>query len=338
MKNLLQKLLRHSGHSGLANLPSEGPAPEFAGLTEWINSEPLTLAGLRGRVVVLEFWTSSCVNCLRTLPRLQAWHDNYRDYGLTVIGLHAPEFSFEGDAAAFRRTVARHALTYPVAMDADFETWRRYGVRYWPAYYFIDARGNVRARHYGEGGYADTEALIRQLLVESGRDVSELAFVNEALPEPTAADDSITPETHLGWDRQEYLGSPESVHVGAPQSYSRPPRPALGVFYLQGCWQIENEYAEVMGPGAGITFRVRAARVFLTMDGPAGARVRVAVDGSGPTEDERGADVKKSPDGDIVTIDDARLYVILDGLVPREQTIELTFLDPGTRAYSLTFG
>src|SRR5918999_5278776 len=179
-----------------SGLPELGEAPEFAGVTHWLNSDPLTLAALRGRVVLIDFWTYTCINCLRTLPYLRAWDERYRDRGLTIVGVHTPEFEFEKDTGNVRDAIARSRLRYPVAQDNDYGTWTTWGNRYWPAKYLIDAKGQVRYAHFGEGEYERSETVIRTLLAE------------EALPEPVAGSirnetptEALTPETYLGWGR-----------------------------------------------------------------------------------------------------------------------------------------
>lgn len=312
------------GRRAAGGLPVEGRAPELAGLTGWASGEPMTLASLRGRVVLLDFWTFSCINCLRTLPHVQAWHETYGGRGLTMLGVHTPEFSFERDEAAVRRAIARHGLTYPVALDNDYAAWKAYGNRYWPAHYFIDAEGNIRAHHFGEGGYEGAETTLRTLLAEAGHDLTGLEPVSRALlaaPAPAAA--GLTPETYLGWDRLEYLGSAETVRVGQPQEYSCPPEPATNIFYLGGRWRIDGEYAEVAAAGATITYRCRAKEVFMVLDGPAGAEVEVRIDG------------REQP---AVRLDTGRLYQLFAASEVTTMTVELTFRTPGTRAYSFTFG
>jgi thiol-disulfide isomerase/thioredoxin len=336
MRSFLDRLLGPRASNGL---PFEGRAPELTGLTGWVGAEAVTLESLRGRVVMLDFWTFSCINCLRTLPHLQAWHEAYRDRGFTVLGVHTPEFSFERDEAAVRRAVARHGLTYPVALDNEYAAWKAYGNRYWPAHYFIDAAGNVRAHHFGEGGYEDAERTLRTLLTESGRDLTGIEPVSRALvTKPAANAVGLTPETYLGWDRLEYLGSAETVRVGLPQEYSCPPDPSLGIFYLSGRWQIENEYAEAAAEGAGITYRCRAADVFMVLDGPAGAELEVRLGGQELSPANCGADAHLEEGRAVVRLDVGRLYHLVAAHEVTTITLELTFRTPGARAYSFTFG
>jgi thiol-disulfide isomerase/thioredoxin len=321
-----------------AGLPVEGRAPSLDGAGPWFNTpEPLTLAGLKGRVVLLDFWTYSCVNCLRTLPYLRAWHERYAPHGLTIIGVHTPEFPFERDSEIVRRAVARLGLTYPVVLDADYAVWNRYGNRYWPAHYFVDMDGNLRARHFGEGGYAESERTIRELLTEAGHDLSSVPLVSDDLPEQAAPHHKLTPETYLGFDRQEYLGSPESLRLGAVQRYSCPPQPSVDIFYLCGAWRLDNAFAEATEAGAGITYRVRAASVNLVLAGPVGAKIEVCVDGREPAADECGADLKREGARALVTLDEPRLYELVRGPYG-EHLLEITCLSPGVQTYAFTFG
>lgn len=335
MKKLLSKVFG----GRLRNLPNEGPAPELDGLTGWINSEPLTLSGLRGRVTLIDFWTFSCINCLRTLPQVQAWHETYRDFGLTVIGVHTPEFSFEKGIEAVTDATERLGLTYPMAIDDDYRLWKAYGNRYWPAHYFIDAQGTVRAHHYGEGGYAESEQIIRNLLKKNGADLQRIPRVSSSLPETSEKKD-LTPETYLGWDRIEYLGSPESIRAGRAQNYSCPKNPSLNIFYFRGPWKLEGEYAESAGPEAGLVFRFRAAKVYLVASGPqGGAKLDIKLNGQPLSAKNRGSNVPASDDGSSLTVSRGQLYEIVNSDEDySEKTLELTADREGFRGYAFTFG
>jgi thiol-disulfide isomerase/thioredoxin len=326
------------GHRAAGGLPVEGRAPELTGLTGWVNGEPTTLAALRGRVVLVDFWTFSCINCLRTLPHVQAWHETYRDCGLTVLGVHTPEFSFERDEAAVRRAAARHGLTYPIALDNDYAAWKAYGNRYWPAHYFIDAEGNLRAHHFGEGGYEESEKTLRTLLTEAGHDLAGVEPVSGKLSNQMPAATELTPETYLGWDRLEYLGSAETVRIGQPQDYSCPPGPSLNIFYLDGRWKIDSEYAESAEAGTSITYRCRAADVFLVADGPTDAELEIRVDGQALPAENCGADVQLKDGRAIARLDGGRLYHLVAAHEVTTMTVEVTCRTPGTRAYAFTFG
>lgn len=318
------------------SLPREGRAPEFLGIESWVNSEPLTMASLRGKVVLVDFWTYSCVNCVRTLPHLNAWHETYAKRGLVIVGVHTPEFEFEREKANVEAAVARFGIRYPVALDTGFATWEAYRNRYWPAHYFVDAKGDIRYHHFGEGAYEHSEAVIRALLDETGADTG-IKIVSEGIDAGADFKRIGTSETYLGFSRLEYLGSPESVRKDAVRRYTAISEPASNIFYFDGEWEIRDDYAVPRTAGASIIYRVTAAKANLVMgaDG-ASVRVRVTLDG-GPLDDaSRGADA----DGDsTVTVTDGRLYELVDlrGAYGTH-LLRLEFLDPGAKCYAFTFG
>jgi cytochrome c biogenesis protein CcdA/thiol-disulfide isomerase/thioredoxin len=292
-----------------SGLPELGQAPEFAGVTRWLNSRPLTLAGLRGRVVLIDFWTYTCINCLRTLPYLRAWDERYRDRGLTIVGVHTPEFEFEKDAGNVRDAIARSRLRYPVAQDNDYGTWTAWGNRYWPAKYLIDARGQVRYVHFGEGEYAETEAAIRSLLADPGP---------RAGRQPGEVPGEATPETYLGAARAErWLTPPRpGVHEYRGARTLPPDR-----FALKGRWRVDDESAEAVAR-ATLTARVHGKSVYLVLGSDEAGRVEVLVDG----RHER-----------TVNVDGRRLYELLKR--PRSGEHELTLrFEPGVAGYAFTFG
>ena len=286
-----------------------GPAPELTGLTGWLNSDPLTLADLRGKVVLLDFWTYSCINCQRTLPYLTTWHDEYADDGLVVLGVHSPEFAFEKVEANVADNAARLGVTYPIALDNDFRTWRAYDQRYWPAHYLIDGTGEVRQVHYGEGAYAQTEALIRDLLGLDGAAPSETDG-----PALTAG---RTPETYLGGAR---IGPHTNTDVaaGSAATYTLDRTPPQDTFSLGGTWTVEPEYAQA-GPGAELALSFHAARVHLVL---AGEGTVTATVGGVTTQVE----VTGSP----------TLHTLYDG--PATTAVLHLSLPAGVRAYAFTFG
>jgi thiol-disulfide isomerase/thioredoxin len=320
------------------SLPVEGRAPEFARIAAWFNSEPVAMASLRGKVVLVDFWTYSCINCIRTLPHVKAWHDAYKDRGLVIVGVHTPEFEFEKDPENVKAAIARYGIEYPVALDNDYATWEAYKNHYWPAHYFIDAKGNVRYHHFGEGAYGHSEAVIRALLAEAG----------SAPPETVAKEGGKapdfsrigTPETYLGFDRMEYLGSPESVRLDEPSRYSAVNDPALNIFYFDGSWDVKRDHAVPAGSGARLVYKCRASKVNLVMAGsPEGKRVRVRVDGKALGDAMRGTDAKDENGEAVVTVKDGRLYELVDAKGDyADKLLELTFLDPGTKCYAFTFG
>ncbi len=312
-------------------LPILGQAPEFVGNQEWFNSPPLTLRGLRGRVTLIDFWTYTCINCLRTLPYLKAWDERYRARGLTIVGVHTPEFAFERDADNVRDAVKSNGLRYPVAQDNEFATWTAYGNQYWPAKYLIDADGVVRYTHFGEGEYEETEAAIRTLLAEAGTD----DLGSAARPGATeTAGREATPETYLGAARAKGF-VPRAPSVGT-RAY-RPAAPAaLGPsrFTLGGRWTVTEESARAAG-AATLRARVVGKAVYLVLAsaGDRPRRVRVLLDGKPITAADAGADVR----GGAVTVRRQRLYrlVELDGT--EEHVLTLRF-DRGVSAFAFTFG
>ncbi len=300
--------------------------PEFEGIAAWLNSGPISETELRGKVVLIDFWTYSCINCIRTLPYVTAWHEKYKDRDFVLIGVHTPEFAFEKDEGNVRDAIERHGIEYPVALDNDFKTWDAYANRYWPAHYLFDAQGFLRHYHFGEGEYDVMEMAIQELLREAG-DRSLL------MPPKTPGDANDpdfkrigTPETYLGYDRMEYLASPEPVARDAVQAYSVSDDPKLNVFYFGGTWKVEPERAIPSSPGAKIVYRYKAATANLVMGplGPTPARVTVIVDGK-PVK--------------TLTIDEHKLYELFDdGGAYGEHLLELIFEDTNVAAYAFTFG
>jgi cytochrome c biogenesis protein CcdA/thiol-disulfide isomerase/thioredoxin len=291
-----------------------GQAPDFRRIDRWLNSSPLSLDALRGKVVLIDFWTYSCINCLRTLPYVEGWYRTYRSDGLVVVGVHSPEFAFEHVPANVERAVRSLGVRYPVALDNDFGTWRAWGNRYWPAEYFIDRRGHVRYAHFGEGEYARSEAVIRTLLAEK----SLPKPVSGSIPDQTPTD-LLTAETYLGYERLDrYVGSP--VVEGREHVYSIPRLlPQNGLAY-GGRWTVEKERI-VAGPGARLRLAFHAHKVFLVLGGS--GTVDVSVDGRA---------VKT------VRVVEDRLYTLVE-LPGRlgDHTLDLV-CSPGTEAYAFTFG
>jgi len=328
--------------AGAAALPVEGVAPPLDGATQWLNSAPLTAADLRGKVVLVDFWTYSCINCLRTLPYVKAWAAKYRDQGLVVVGVHAPEFAFERDLANVRRAVQELGIGYPVAVDNQFAIWRAYANRYWPAHYFIDARGRVRHHHFGEGGYAESERVIQQLLQEAGaaRVAPGLADVQAGGVQQAADDAALhSPETYLGHQRAERFASTPPAAPDRAADYALPAAAlALNAWGLQGRWTVGAESATLDAPAGRIAFRFQARDLHLVMGpGPGGKPVRfqVRIDGQ-PPGPAHGIDVAADGSG---TVTGQRLYQLLrqPGEV-RERSFTIEFLDPAVTAYAFTFG
>jgi thiol-disulfide isomerase/thioredoxin len=309
----LQKL-RGTTQVSDTTLHDAGPAPELAGLTNWINSKPLTLQKLRGKVVLVDFWTYSCINCLRTLPHVKAWYQTYRKDGLVVLGVHTPEFAFEHVPSNVRGAVHRLGVTYPVALDNDYSTWNAFHNQYWPAKYLIDRRGHIRFVHFGEGEYDTTEARIRTLLGESGK---MLPVANE-LSDPTP-NGLMTPESYLGYQRLARF-SDRSITPDRYAAYHFPSRKLqANELSYAGNWRVEPEDI-VAGPGARLRLAFLAHSVHLVLGGK--GTVRVLLDGK---------PIRK------VRVDGSRLYTLLEQPSLREGLLELRF-SPGVRGYAFTFG
>jgi cytochrome c biogenesis protein CcdA/thiol-disulfide isomerase/thioredoxin len=324
------------------NLPVEGEIPSFAGATLWLNSPPLTPESLRGKVVVVDFWTYSCINCLRALPYVESWYQKYKDHGLVVIGVHAPEFAFEKDPKNVRRAVADLKITYPVALDNDYAIWQAFNNQYWPAHYFIDATGRIRAHHFGEGNYDESEQIIRTLLTEAGQ--SELPpsgmggakAVGVQAPPDEAHDQS--PETYVGYRRADNFASPGGFAQDQAHAYSAPAALKLNQWALSGSWNVDPEKAVLGASGGKIVFRFYARDLHLVLGPGSGGkpvRFRVTLDGAAPAANH-GADTDSSGAG---IIDGQRLYQLIrqSGDVG-EHVFSIEFLDPGVQAYSFTFG
>jgi thiol-disulfide isomerase/thioredoxin len=321
-------------------LPVEGTFPALSGAVDWLNSPPLTAASLRGKVVLVDFWTYSCINCLRALPYVKAWAQKYKDQGLVVIGVHAPEFAFEKNIDNVKKAVARLGVSYPVAIDNNYAIWRAFNNEYWPAHYFIDAQGSIRHHHFGEGDYAESERVIQQLLAEAngkpaaGGVVTVSATGAEA---PADMNDVRSPETYIGYERAENFVSDGGATHDAANSYSVG-SPNLNEWGLSGRWTVHGDEATLDDTNGGIVYRFHARDLHLVLGpSPDGKpiRFRVTVDGKAPGEDH-GVDVDADGNG---TVTGERLYQLVrqKGSV-QDRTFEIRFLDPGVRAYSFTFG
>ena len=327
--------------AGASSLPVVGKLPPLDGVTEWLNSPPLTADGLRGHVVVVDFWTYSCINCLRALPYVKAWYEKYRNPGLVVIGVHAPEFAFEKDVRNVRREVRDLGIEYPVAVDNDYALWRAFGNQYWPAHYFIDARGDIRHTHFGEGEYDVSERVIQQLLAEAGTaglPSGLVAATAEGAALPSDELHVLSQETYIGHARAENFASPGGQVPGAAHSYTLPPRLALNEWALDGSWTVGEESAAANAAPSRIAFHFQARDLHLVL-GPGAdgkpIRFRVRLDGALPSADH-GTDVDADGNG---TVSEERLYQLIrqSGDV-RDRTFEIEFLDPGVVGYAFTFG
>jgi thiol-disulfide isomerase/thioredoxin len=306
-----------------------GPAPELTGLTGWLNSDPLTLKSLRGKVVLVDFWTYSCINCIRTLPYVEGWYQKYAANGLVVVGVHAPEFAFEHDTANVTAAIARFGITYPVAQDNEFKTWDAYNNNYWPADYLIDAGGHIRETHFGEGDYAKTEASIRALLAEAGAAALPTPGSSAAAP-PFGS--GQTPETYLGSDRSNSLAGQGSTPAGTG-SFDLPGQLPDDTFALKGKFDVQPQYIVATTTGDQLEISFQARDVYLVMAADSAVPVTVKVTGADGTQGTE--DV--AADGSL-TVSSARLYHLVHLSTAARGTVTITFNAPGARAYAFTFG
>ena len=311
-----------------SDLEDLGPAPEFTGISRWLNSPPLSLRKLRGKVVLVDFWTYSCINCLRTLPFVKHWHQAYGPSGLVVIGVHAPEFAFEKKTANVEAALRQFGVSYPVAQDNDFATWKAYDNHYWPAEYLIDAAGRVRLAHFGEGEAPEMDAAIRELLADAGRPRPSAA----TLPAERSSPDRITPETYLGRERMERFSSPKP-ELGK-HLFALPRTIGKDHFALQGLWTISGASA-ISAAGSSLELQFQAEKVYLVI-GPRheGDSVAVLLDGRPISPEDSGADVQ----GGRARLDGHRLYHLVD-LRGKSgpHRLRLVF-DERTSVYAFTFG
>jgi cytochrome c biogenesis protein CcdA/thiol-disulfide isomerase/thioredoxin len=318
----------------------EAPMPSLAGATGWLNSPPLTREALRGKVVLVDFWTYSCINCLRTLPYVKRWYEMYKDHGLVVIGVHAPEFAFERDPDNVRRAVGDLGITYPVAIDDDYAIWRGFANQYWPAHYFIDAEGGIRGHHFGEGDYEGSERMLRELLTQAGYKDLPPAGVAPAASGIEAAPDMehvSSQETYIGYRRADGFRSPGGFADDRSKSYSTPASLELNEWGLFGRWTDDPEKAVLDAAPGKIVFRFHARDLHLVL-GPAGdkpVRFRVRLDGIAPGANH-GVDTDADGNG---VIREQRLYQLIRQTSPvAPHTFSIEFLDAGAQAYSFTFG
>jgi cytochrome c biogenesis protein CcdA/thiol-disulfide isomerase/thioredoxin len=327
-----------AGEAG--ELPVEGPAPSLDGAVEWLNSKPLTTEELKGKVVLIDFWTYSCINCLRAIPYVRAWAEKYRDHGLVVIGVHAPEFAFERNVDNVKKAIATLGIGYPVAIDNEYKIWRAFDNEYWPAHYFIDAKGQIRHHHFGEGEYDESERVIQKLLADAGdKNVpDDNVAVNASGAEAASAKGDVgSPETYVGYDRIDHFVSPGGVVQDTSHVYTAG-TPQLNDWSLTGDWTVGNERAQSNEKDGGIVYRFHARDLHLVL-GPAtqGNPVRfvVTIDGKPPGA-AHGADADSDGHG-VVTAQ--RLYqLVRDPGAVADHTFEIRFLDPGAQAYAFTFG
>ncbi|TCA29607.1 cytochrome c biogenesis protein DipZ [Rhizobium leguminosarum bv. viciae] len=323
-----------------SDLPVEGSAPSLDGAVEWLNSQPLTTEQLRGKVVLVDFWTYSCINCIRTIPYVRAWAEKYADQGLVVIGVHAPEFAFEKKIDNVKKAIGDFQIGYPVAIDNDYSIWRAFENSYWPAAYLIDAKGQIRYHHFGEGNYSRTEKAIQDLLREADSQTTASAPVVPDAKGVEAGPDLgniRSGETYLGYQQAANFASPEGLQADTAKNYSIA-EPGLSGWGLSGTWIVGRDQATLDQPGGGITYRFSARDLHLVLGPGAGdkpIRFQVKIDGKAPGPDH-GSDIDADGNG---TVTATRLYQLVrqSGTVAA-RNFEIRFLDPGVQAYAFTFG
>jgi cytochrome c biogenesis protein CcdA/thiol-disulfide isomerase/thioredoxin len=322
-------------------LKHEGPMPSLDGAVKWLNSAPLSTKQLKGKVVVIDFWTYSCINCLRSVPYTEAWWEKYKNDGLVVIGVHTPEFAFEKDAGNVQKSLGDLKITYPVAVDSNYAIWNAFHNEYWPAHYFIDAQGQIRHHHFGEGNYDESEEVIQQLLREKDANLKTAGLVQVQADGAQLAPDSkdvASPETYIGYARQQHYASPEAIKQNKAQAYSATARLTVNQWGLAGTWEVSGEHAALASATGKVIFRFHARDLHLVL-GPGKngkpVRFRIKIDGT-PPGDDHGVDTNAAGEG---AVKEYRLYQLVrqKGAV-EDRTFEIEFLDPGVQAYAFTFG
>jgi len=331
----------HAMPNRVPSLPIEGMLPPFLGATAWLNSAPLSSESLRGKVVLVDFWTYTCINLQRTQPYVRAWAGRYKDQGLVVIGVHTPEFQFEKNVDNIRPALTRFRIDYPVAVDSDYAIWEAFHNHYWPAVYLVDASGRIRYHQFGEGDYERTEAAIQQLLREAGFSGAgnEAVRVDPRGSEVAADwDDLRSPESYLGHDQAKDFASPGGAVLGKSRNYAAPRSMGLNHWALTGDWTVSDAAVALDKPNGRVLYRFHARDVHLVM-GPvsrgSAIRYRVLLDGQPPGQ-AHGGDVDDQGHG---TVTDQRLYQLIRQSGPiADRTFEIEFLDPGVEAFVFTFG
>jgi thiol-disulfide isomerase/thioredoxin len=338
---LLVALLLAGAVGAAVQLRGEGDLPSLGGATEWLNSPRLTPAGLRGKVVLVNFWTYTCINWLRQLPHVRAWAEKYKDHGLVVIGVHTPEFSFEADLDNIRRAAKDMRVDYPIAVDSHRGIWSAFSNQYWPALYFVDAQGRIRHHQFGEGHYEESEKILQQLLTEAGaRGAGQDLVQVDARGAEAAADWGAlkSPENYVGTARTEGFASPGGAVVAGPHVYAAPARLSLNEWALSGDWTMEREAAVSNQAGGRIVYRFHARDLHLVLarsHDRRPIRFRITIDGAPPGE-HHGVDVDAAGWG---ILGEDRLYQLVRQTAPViDRTFEIEFSDAGARAFAFTFG
>ncbi|UVK87467.1 cytochrome c biogenesis protein DipZ [Pseudomonas sp. B21-051] len=322
-------------------LPVEGQLPPLDGAVQWLNSPALDAQALKGKVVLVDFWTYSCINCLRTLPYVKAWAEKYRDQGLVVIGVHAPEFAFERDVGNVTKAMKELGINYPVAIDNDYKIWRAFNNEYWPAHYFADAQGRIRYHHFGEGDYAESERVIQHLLREAGAKTVADGLINADAQGVQLAPDMnqvLSPETYVGYQRAEHFVAQTDLVPDKVATYNPPANLTLNDWSLGGQWAVGAERATASAPASRIVYRFHARDLHLVL-GPGAdgkpVRFKVSIDGQAPGE-AHGVDVAADGSGSVT---EQRLYQLVRQTdAVKDRTFSIEFLDPGVSAYAFTFG
>ena len=318
--------------SGLFNIASGTPAPDFTGIDKWLNTnKPLTIAALKGKVILVDFWTYTCINCIRTLPHIATWYDKYKNDGFVVVGVHTPEFQFEHDTGNVLNAIKTYGIHYPVAQDNEYATWNNYNNQYWPAEYLIDANGNIRRTDFGEGGYDQMELAIQTLLKENGQKITT-KLSNLSDQTPTA---QISPETYLGSTRMQYYFPSGNLSNGE-QNFTLSNTLDLNSFSYGGIWTITNDYATTSS-NSSLNYNFVASKVFIILrpGSSNSGSVKVYLDGKLIDPSTAGTDVQNG----IISVDSDRLYNVIDLHGKTEShTLQLNFQNPGIQAYTFTFG
>jgi thiol-disulfide isomerase/thioredoxin len=335
-KRVVQQLTPDAARS-----PIEGELSSLSSATEWLNSPPLTAASLRGKIVLIDFWTYTCINWLRSLPYVRAWAEKYTDQGLVVIGVHSPEFAFEKDIDNVRRAAQDMRLAYPIAIDNDYAIWRAFKNQYWPALYLVDAQGRIRHHQFGEGAYEQAEEIIQQLLAEAGAGGigHDLVSVDARGVEAAADWASLkSPENYVGYERTERFASPGGAILGTRRVYAAPAQLRLNYWALSGNWTVEKQATVLNEPNGRIVYHFYARDLHLVM-GPTTrgtpVRFRVRIDGQPPGA-AHGTDVDDQGNGTVV---EQRLHQLIRQSKPvADRQFEIEFLDPGVAVYAFTFG
>ena len=337
----IQQLLLAARHPAEVHLPMEGELPSLGGATAWLNAPPLSAADLRGHVVLVDFWTYTCINWLRTLPYVRAWAEKYREHGVVTIGVHSPEFSFEHDLENVRRAARDMRVDYPIAIDNDFAIWRAFTNHYWPALYLVDAQGHLRYHHFGEGAYELSEMLLQHLLAEAGIGGfdHELVSVDARGAEVAADWGSLrSPETYVGSERTENFASPGGAVLDKRHVYTAPARLRLNQWALVGEWTVGREATVLNEANGRIAYRFHARDLHLVMGRASrgtSVRFRVFLDGQAPGA-AHGSDIDDQGNG---MVTDQRLYQLIRQPGPIvDRQFEIAFLDAGVEAFVFTFG